>query len=67
MGNGIGTVEVKRVRDHMVIQGLGQTPRGQNFIRSKEVLETGNMASKDFKAQLEAGIRKMLPVGLFNE
>lgn len=64
MGYGIGTIEVKRTRDQMVIYGLGQTGRGQKYIKAKEVLGVKSMADPQFKAQLEAGMKKIMPARL---
>lgn len=60
MAKGIGTVQIRRQRGKLVVQGLGQTPRGQRFIRSTEDLKAPTMASKDFKDEVSVAITKML-------
>lgn len=56
---GIGTVEVKRVRGELIVQGLGKTPRGQNFIKDTESLKVKSTADPAFKGNLTAAMAKM--------
>lgn len=60
MTNGIGRIEVRTERGKLVLQGLGKTPRGQNFIR--ETIDLGVKTSEDpeFKAHLATAVVKML-------
>lgn len=60
MAVGIGTIQVKRERGKLVVQGLGKTPRGQKFIKDTEVLGVKSPADPDFKTQLGAAVSKML-------
>lgn len=60
MASGIGTIQVKRERGKLVLQGLGKTPRGQKFIRDTEPLSAKNMDSPSFKADLSDAVKDML-------
>lgn len=60
MASGIGTIHVRRIRGHMVVQGDGQTPRGKRFIRATEVLRCKTPSDPDFKKELEAAVEEML-------
>lgn len=59
MAIGIGTVQVKRERGELVVQGLGKTPRGQNFIKDTETLGVKSSADPAFKGKLVAAVAKM--------
>lgn len=59
MTAGIGTVHVKRSRGTLVLQGMGQTPRGQNFIRQTIDLESKTTEDPDFKKHLETAVAEM--------
>lgn len=59
MAAGIGTVEVKRGRGGLVVQGLGKTPRGQNFIRQSKALNVKRMHDPAFKDELKLVIAEM--------
>lgn len=60
MTSGIGTVEVKRQRGKLVVQGLGKTPRGQKFIRETTELKASKLTSPEFKAEMAAAVKEML-------
>lgn len=59
MASGIGTVQVKRERGKLVVQGLGKTPRGQNFIKQTVVLSAKNIADPAFKSQMATAVAEM--------
>lgn len=59
MAAGIGTVEIKRVRGGLVLQGLGKTPRGQNFIRQTKALKPQKMSDPGFKSALASAVEEM--------
>lgn len=59
MAIGIGTVQVKRERGVLVVQGLGQTPRGQNYIKDTKSLEVKGSSDPQFKGKLTAAIAQM--------
>lgn len=60
MAANIGTIHVRRERKRLVVQGMGSTPRGSQFIRDTEKLTATTMAAKDFKPELAAAVNKML-------
>lgn len=60
MANGIGTVEVKRQRKALTIMGMGQTPRGQKFIKKSIPITAPRMNDKKFKAELAAAVEELL-------
>lgn len=63
MAAGIGTVEVRRARGKLVVQGLGQTPRGTRFIRQTTPLSVKTVTDKGFKSQMETAVTDMLAQG----
>lgn len=59
MASGIGTVQVKHSRGKLVVQGLGKTPRGTNFIRDTIDLSVKNTADPKFKEEMAAAVKEM--------
>lgn len=59
MAVGIGTVQVKKSRGTLVVQGLGKTPRGTNYIRDTIDLSVKNTADPKFKEEMAAAVSKM--------
>lgn len=59
MRHPIGTVEVRRVRGKLVVQGMGRTARGTKFIAKQEELTPKNMKDKGFKSALSAAVLKL--------
>lgn len=59
MASGIGVVRVKRERGTLVVQGLGQTPRGTNFIRQSIDLKCKSSADPAFKSNLQTAVAEM--------
>lgn len=60
MAAGIGTVEVRRARGKLVVQGLGKTARGTRYIRQTIPLSVHKTSDKDFKKQLATAVTEML-------
>lgn len=60
MSNGIGTVEVKRSRGKLVVQGLGRTARGTKFIRTTTELKAAKLSDKNFKSEMATAVDQML-------
>lgn len=60
MANGIGTIQVKRERGKLVVQGLGRTPRGQKYIKATIPIPAPTMAAKEFKAELTQAVTEMM-------
>lgn len=63
MAAGIGTVEVRRARGKLVVQGLGKTPRGTRFIRQTIGLSSKKTSDKGFKTELRTAVTEMLAQG----
>lgn len=59
MAIGIGTVQVKREHGTLVVQGLGKTPRGQNFIKHTVPLGVKSSSEPTFKSNLAAAITEI--------
>ena len=60
MANGIGTVEVRRERGKVIVQGKGRTPRGTQYIKSKQALDVKRVSDPGFKEELAAAVDKLL-------
>lgn len=63
MASGIGQVEVRRSRGKLVVRGLGQTPRGQKFIKHSVELSAKSTADPAFKSELKAVVTEMFAQG----
>lgn len=59
MAAGIGTVQVKRERGKLVVQGLGKTPRGQKFIKDTVELDAAHMSDPAFKSDLAKAVTEI--------
>lgn len=60
MANGIGQVHVRMQHGKVTVQGMGQTPRGQRYLKSNIPLEAPRLGSKKFKTQLAVAVKEML-------
>jgi hypothetical protein len=60
MSKGIASVHVRNVRGKLSVEAMGQTPRGQKYIKDEDVLATPKMADPKFKGELAAAITKLL-------
>lgn len=60
MSYGIGTVHIRMQRGELVVQGDGQTPRGQRYIKRTVELGVPSMASPGFKSALAAKVNELL-------
>lgn len=56
---GIAQIHVKRQRGKLVVQGMGQTPRGQKYIKRSEDIAAPKMTDKEFKAELATAVAKL--------
>jgi len=54
-----GQVHVKRQRDALTVQAMGQTPRGTRFIRKAEPLPNAKMGTPEFKRELATALAKL--------
>lgn len=60
MSNGIATIQVKRQRGIVTVQGLGRTNRGQKFIKGNTGLSAVSFADPKFKGELLVAVKEML-------
>lgn len=60
MAKGIGTVEIRRERGKLVLQGKGQTPRGTKYIKAIEDIATKRVSDPEFKEEMAAAVGKLL-------
>lgn len=60
MAVGIGRVEVKSTRGKLELQGLGQTPKGQKFVRKTVPINSKGPSEKGFKNALELAVKELL-------
>lgn len=60
MSHRIGSIEIRKSRKKLVVQGLGKTPRGTKFIRSTTALAVTEIDDKAFKSQMAAAVEGML-------
>lgn len=59
MANEFAQIEVKRQGKNTVMLGIGRTPRGQRYIKAKELVETKGPLDPDYKSKLEAAIAEL--------
>lgn len=53
------TIEVRKMRGKLVLVGLGQTERGQRYIKSQVPIGSTSMTSKDFKSKLASAMTEL--------
>jgi hypothetical protein len=56
----VSAIEVKRQRGRLVVVALGQTPRGQSFIKGIGVLNSREMTDESFKTDLAEAVKDIL-------
>lgn len=61
MAAGIGQVHVRVHKGHVELQGMGQTPKGQRYIKKAEELEAAKFADPKFKGELATAVAKLIP------
>ncbi len=59
MASGFGTIQVKISRGTLTVQGMGETPRGQRYIRQSERLKASRISDPQFKSEMAAAIAKL--------
>lgn len=64
MSKGIASVHVRRQRGRLVVQGQGQTPRGQRFIRDTKELRVQKVSDKDFKTEMATAVDEIFAESL---
>jgi hypothetical protein len=61
MGNHIASIHVRRSRGKLIVQTLGQAPRGQKFLKAQEALTVAHSGDKGFKTELAQAVAKLDP------
>jgi hypothetical protein len=59
MASGIATIHVRRSQGKLKVIGMGQTPRGQAYIKRTEVLEVKTPADPKYKGEMAAAVEKL--------
>lgn len=59
MAKGIAQVQVKRQRGKLNVQALGETPRGQRYLKKSIAIDAPKMGDKKFKEQLPAAVEAL--------
>lgn len=57
------TIEIRKQRGKMIVQGTGRTPRGQKYIKQQEPVTPAGPGKKNLKAALATAIDKLLGSG----
>ena len=60
MAKGIAQIHVRPSRGKMTVTGMGQTNRGQRYIKKDEPLEVKQIGDKKFKEELATAVEKLL-------
>ena len=63
MTTGIAQIHARVTKGHVIVLGMGQTPRGQRYIKNSETLSATSFEDKNFKAELATAVEKLLPQG----
>lgn len=53
------SVEIRKKRAGLLLQGIGRTPRGQKFLIAEEALKEKSSKEKDFKGDVKTAVKKM--------
>lgn len=54
------SVEIRKKRHGLILQGIGRTPRGQKFLIAEVALKEKSSKEKDFKGDVKTAVNKML-------
>lgn len=57
---GLGTIQMKKQRGVLVIEGLSATPRGQKFVAKSIKLSVKSPADPKFKSELKTAVEELL-------
>ena len=60
MAKGIAQVHVRKTKGHMTVIAMGQTPRGQKYIKQSVPLKATEPIDKDFKSEMKTAVDEML-------
>lgn len=60
MASGISAIHVKRQQGKMMVLAMGQTPRGQRYLKDLAVLKEEQLSDSNFKASLGIAINEIM-------
>lgn len=60
MTKGVGQIHVRLVRGHMRVIAMGQTPRGQRYIKQEVAMKAKTPADPEFKTELATAVEEIL-------
>ena len=60
MTKGIRTIEIKRRKNGLRIQAVGQTPRGQRTLKAHVDIPAKTPSDPQFKGQMEAAVFELM-------
>ena len=60
MAKGIAQVHVRKTKGHMTVIAMGQTPRGQKYIKSSVPLSAIAPNDKNLKGEIASAVEEML-------
>ena len=60
MGKGIAQIHVRKMKGHMTVFAMGQTPRGQKYIKSSVPLSAIAPNDKNLKGEIASAVEEML-------
>jgi hypothetical protein len=61
MGNGIAAIHLRKSHGILVVQAMGQTGRGQRFLKQAVELQAKDPKDPQFKTQLAAAVETLDP------
>lgn len=59
MANEFAQIEVKRQGKETFVLGIGRTPKGQRYIKARELVDTKGPQDPDYKLKIETAIAKL--------
>lgn len=63
MAKTYGQIEVRRQRGKWIVQGMGQTPRGQKFIKGQAEIKATGPSDPKFKAAMATAVDQLFDSG----
>lgn len=60
MAKGFAAIHLIGHKGKLTLRGLGQTPRGQGYLKQVFVLEAATPADPKFKGELSTAVEKLL-------
>lgn len=59
MGKGIAAIHVRRTHKRVIVQAVGQTPRGQSYLKQAVALKVKFIGDENFKIELAAAVKEI--------